>query len=330
MSGGLFALLDDVAAIARAAASSLDDVAAATGRASVSATGVVIDDAAVTPQYVRGLSPARELPVVWRIARGSLFNKLIIILPVLMVLSIWLPWLLTPLLMVGGAFLCFEGAESLVKLFKGEKQGEEHRDAEDEKTIVKSAIRTDLILSAEIMVISLSTINTDSIWTRLAVLVAVALLITALVYGAVGLLVKIDDIGLAMVATNKPRRVAVGQWLVNIMPSVMSFISIVGIFAMLWVGGHIILIGTHELGFSPIYDAVHFWELKAGLVAGVGGLLAWLTNTICSLILGVIIGVMIVLVLMPFHKKHVSESKRQKGSENSDTSTGEAGIPDTN
>ena len=302
MSAGLAALLDDVAALARLAAASVDDVAAGASRASVKAAGVIVDDAAVTPRYVEGFRPERELPVIRRIATGSLRNKLLVILPAALLLSELLPWLLTPLLMIGGTYLCYEGAEKLweavrphhdAKVTPAAAQGPEREDE-----LVGGAIRTDFILSAEIMVISLNEVTDEPFASRALILIVVALGITAVVYGAVALIVKMDDVGLRMAATGEGKAAAFGRGMVRAMPRVMSALSTVGIAAMLWVGGHILLVGLDDLGVSALYDAVHHFEgdVKAALGA-VGGVAAWLTNTAASAVLGLIVGAMVVAVL---------------------------------
>ncbi len=199
MAGGLFALLDDVAALARLAAASVDDVGAAAGRATTKAAGVVVDDTAVTPQYVHGVAADRELPMIRRIAIGSIRNKLLFILPAALLLSQFLPWLLTPILMVGGSYLCYEGAEKIWGRIRGH---DDHAvplagTGEDaEKEMVSGAIRTDFILSAEIMVIALNEVADEPFLSRLAILVVVAIAITIAVYGVVGVIVKMDDVGL--------------------------------------------------------------------------------------------------------------------------------------
>ncbi|OYN88056.1 DUF808 domain-containing protein [Parenemella sanctibonifatiensis] len=314
MAGGLAALLDDIAAIARVAAASVDDISAAAGKASAKAAGVVIDDTAVTPQYVRGFKPNRELPIIWRIAKGSLLNKAIIIV-IVMLLSQFIPWILTPLLMVGGAYLCFEGAEKLWEWVSGHHPDKETpvaaQGADHEKTMVSNAIRTDFILSAEIMVISLNEIAAEGFWLRLAALVTVAILITALVYGVVALIVKMDDIGLAMAERDSEQSQRTGRMLVNAMPKVLAVLSVVGTIAMLWVGGHILLVGMDELGFHPIYEFVHMLEVPVAAIPGVGPVLGWLVNTLMSAILGVIIGGIIVVIihLLPFGKdKHADDA----------------------
>ena len=296
MAGGLVALLDDVAALARLAAASIDDVGAATSKATAKAAGVVIDDAAVTPQYVRGLAAERELPIIKRIAIGSLRNNLIIILPIALLLSQFLPWLLTPILMLGGCYLAYEAVHKIWGAVFG--HGAHHEAAEDvpkdEDTVVSGAVRTDLILSAEIMVIALDTIAGEGFWSRLIILAVVAVVITIVVYGVVALIVKMDDIGLQLADTRSGVVEKFGRGLVKAMPKVMSVLSVVGTAAMLWVGGHILLVGIDELGFHPIYDVVHHGEELVGDVAGIGGVLAWIVNTLASALLGLIVGAIIV------------------------------------
>ncbi|MEU4564807.1 DUF808 domain-containing protein [Actinoplanes sp. NPDC023936] len=305
MSAGLAALLDDVAVLARAAAASVDDVGAAAAKAGAKAAGVVIDDAAVTPQYVRGLAAEREIPIVKRIALGSLRNKFLIILPVILLLSEFLPVLLTPLLMIGGAYLCYEGAEKVwAKLAHHDAHGAEDK-PQDEKTLVSGAIRTDLILSAEIMVISLNEVADESFWSRLAILAVVAVVMTVLVYGVVGLIVKMDDLGLKLAEGSSPGVVKFGRGLVKAMPKVLTFLTVLGTIAMLWVGGHILLVGVDELGFHPLYEFVHHLEEGAHDATGpVGGIMGWLVNTLASAILGLIVGAAIVALLsVTLHRK---------------------------
>lgn len=294
MAGGLLALLDDVAVIARSAAASVDDVAAMTVKTSAKAAGVVIDDAAVTPQYVTGVAPARELPMIWRIAKGSLRNKLLFILPIALLLNAIAPWALVPILMVGGAYLCFEGAEKILhKLGPG---GHDHAggvdDApQDEDAMVNSAIRTDLILSAEIMIISLDEVADQPIWMEAIVLVAVGVLITLAVYGAVGLLVKIDDVGVGMIRRgNAP---GLGRALVRAMPVVLTAIGIIGTVAMLWVGGHLIIRGLDEVfGLHWLHHVIASGQEAVG-----GGAAGWFVETGISLLVGLITGLVVVGVV---------------------------------
>ena len=299
MSAGLAALLDDVAVLARAAAASVDDVAAGAGRASMKAAGVIVDDAAVTPRYVQGFQPERELPMIKRIAVGSLKNKLLFILPAALLLSELLPWLLTPILMIGGTYLCYEGAEKLWEVV-GPHSAHAEEDAQppDEEELVGGAIRTDFILSAEIMVISLNEVKDEALLSRAVILVLVALAITAGVYGAVALIVKMDDIGLNLAKTREGAAASFGRGLVRAMPIVLKVLSTVGIAAMLWVGGHIILVGLDELGLHALYDAVH--HLEEGVhdaLGAVGGVGAWLTNTAASALLGLVVGAIVVAVM---------------------------------
>ena len=295
MAGGLAALLDDIAALAKLAAASVDDVSAAAGRASAKAAGVVIDDTAVTPRYVQGFAAARELPMIRRIAVGSLRNKLVFILPAALLLSQFLPWLLTPILMVGGTYLAFEGAEKVIEWLRGSKHEEAPLpaaavDEQSEKTMVSGAIRTVFILSAVIMVIALNEVAEEPLVSRAIILAVVALLVTALVYGIVALIVKMDDVGLRLARTRNGAVAAFGRVLVRAMPKVMAVLSTVGIVAMLWVGGHILLAGVTELGWTAPYDLVHRVAEAAHGVAGVGGLLAWLTDTLASALVGLVVG----------------------------------------
>ncbi|WP_216693122.1 DUF808 domain-containing protein [Dietzia psychralcaliphila] len=298
MAGGLAALLDDIAVLARMAAASADDIAAASGRASVKAAGVVVDDTAVTPQYVRDVDPSRELPIVRRIATGSLGNKAIIIVLALL-LSQFIPWILTPILMLGGVYLCYEGAEKVWERVSGHHEKatpvvEKGPDAE--KRMVRGAVTTDFILSAEIMMIALNEVADEPFWSRAAILVVVGLFITALVYGVVAVIVKMDDIGLHLAGKDSPAAQRFGSGLVKAMPTVLEVISFVGMLAMLWVGGHILLVGLDELGATAPYHLVHLLEEPAAAVAGVGSVLGWLVNTVCSLLFGLVVGAVVVAI----------------------------------
>ena len=310
MSGGLFALLDDIAVLAKAAAASIDDVGAAAGRASAKAAGVIVDDTAVTPRYVQGLDPKRELPIIKKIAIGSLRNKLLFILPAALLLSQFLPWALTPLLMIGGTYLCFEGAEKIWEKISHHPEGQadelhEGGQVADERDIVSGAVRTDFILSAEIMVISLNEVANEPLLSRAIILVVVALAITALVYGVVALIVKMDDVGLNLAARGNGVASRLGRGMVAAMPKVLTTLSTVGIAAMIWVGGHILLLGLHDLsemlGWHVLalpYEWVHHAEEAVhGATGALGGILGWVTNTIGSAILGLIVGAIVVAVL---------------------------------
>ncbi|MEQ6903559.1 DUF808 domain-containing protein [Nocardioides sp. YIM 152588] len=313
MSAGLFGLLDDVAAIAKLAAASVDDVGAAAGRATAKAAGVVVDDTAVTPQYVHGLAAERELPIVKQIAVGSIRNKLLIILPAALLLNQFLPGALPIILMVGGTYLAFEGAEKVW----GRLSGHGHHDApaaergpEAEKALVAGAVRTDLILSAEIMVIALNEVADEGFWSQLAILVVVAFVITIGVYGVVGLIVKMDDAGVSLAQRSSRAAQRVGHGLVAAMPRVLSTITVVGTIAMLWVGGHILLVNLAETGWwTAPYEWVHHLEEEVRHAVDVpvlGPLLAWLTNSALSAVVGLLVGAVIVAVLhlVPRRSRH--------------------------
>ncbi len=305
MSSGLFALLDDIATIAKLAAASIDDVGLAASKASVKAAGVVIDDTAVTPQYVTGFTPDRELPIIWRIARGSLKNKLLFILPAALLLSAFLPWAITPILMIGGAYLCYEGVEKLVEEVGEEVTGDEDTlneevaelsSAEHEAGMVGGAIRTDFILSAEIMAIALAEVADQSMVMQAASLVVVAFAITIAVYGFVGLIVKMDDIGLHM-AENRKLSVSrsFGRGLVSAMPKLLAGLSVVGTAAMIWVGGGIILHGLHEFHLTPLPEWVdHASKAAAAATPVAAGAVGWLVSAVGSGLLGLVVGGLIV------------------------------------
>jgi len=305
MATGLLAPLDDVAAIAKLAATSLDDVVAQTAKAGTKAAGVVIDDAAVTPTYVVGLSPARELPIIGKIALGSLRNKLLFLLPAALFLGYFAPWSITPLLMLGGLYLCYEGAEKLYEVVMPHG-AHDHEAAvsgtvdpvalEDQK--VSGAIRTDFILSAEIMALTLSTVALSNIYTQAAVLAAVGVLITILVYGVVALIVKADDAGLALAGTSHGILKLIGRALVTGVPYLLKILAMIGTAAMLWVGGSILVHGIAEFGF---HGPEHLIEAMANRVASasapLAGVLHWLTTSAAQAVLGILAGVVTILVV---------------------------------
>lgn len=299
---GLLALLDDVAAIAKLAATSVDDIAGAAAKAGGKTAGVVIDDTAVTPRYVHGLAPARELPVIWKIARGSVFNKLIILLPVLMLLAGFAPWLITPLLMLGGCYLCFEGAEKIFHaLFPhADARVEADMSVKDpghlEAQKVRGAIKTDFILSAEIMTIALAAIEAPNIWMQAATLAAVGLMVTAGVYGVVGLIVKIDDVGLylARAAYSAAGR-GMGRGLVKVMPALLKLLSTVGTVAMLWVGGSILLHGFHAYHIAEPGDTISLLAgAAAQMVPRAAGVAAWLVTAALDGVFGLAVGLLLI------------------------------------
>ena len=304
MSGGLVALLDDIATLAKVTASSVDDVAAGAVKVSSKAVGVVIDDTAVTPQYVAGLNPKRELPIIAKIARGSLINKLFIILPIALLLTWLAPHVLPFLLVVGGAYLCFEGGEKVLEkigwlpgLHEGHEEGGAASAEELEKSIVSSATRTDLILSSEIMLVSMAGLSNEHGAMRVAVLIAVAFFMTFFVYGLVALLVKADDVGVRLARgalepeDNRPGPVDnVGRTIVRVMPHVFGVIGVVGTVAMLWVGGHLVIENLAEVGVPVFHDLL---EAAEHAVSAGGGFVSWLVETLLSGVFGVILGAVI-------------------------------------
>ena len=306
LATGLIALLDDIAGIAKVAASSLDDITGQAARAGAKAAGVVIDDAAVTPRYVVGFAADRELPIIGRIALGSLKNKLLILLPAALALSLFAPWLITPLLMLGGAFLCYEGTEKVYEAIW--PHAAHHHEAavglapkdaqafEDEK--IRGAIQTDFILSAEIMAITLAALPPASFWNQGVVLAVVGIGITAIVYGAVALIVKADDVGISLAQSHRSAPVrALGRGLVMGMPILLRLLSIVGTAAMIWVGGGIIIHGLEESGFATLGHAVHdLAEGAAHLMPVATGFVEWLVGAAAAGIFGLVVGA----VLIPF------------------------------
>ena len=310
MVSGLLALLDDVATIAKLAAASIDDVGLAAGKAGTKAAGVVIDDTAVTPRYVVGLSPERELPIIGKIAVGSLKNKLLVLLPAALLLTAFAPILITPLLMIGGAYLAFEATEKIVEKILHDHQHEEELvdamadPAELEKLQVKGAIRTDFILSAEIMAIALASLGPMSVGMTAAALAAVGIAITVGVYGAVALIVKLDDIGIHLAERENGMARAFGDGLVHFVPKMLVALSGIGTAAMLWVGGGIMLHGLEVLHVAEaVPHAIHEWSKHAGEAVGaMGGVVEWLLYAIGASIAGLIIGGVIVAIVRRFHK----------------------------
>ncbi|MCQ0092863.1 DUF808 domain-containing protein [Roseovarius sp. M141] len=306
---GLLALLDDVAAIAKVAAASIDDVAAQAAKAGAKAAGAAIDDAAVTPKYMQGFDAKRELPIIWRIARGSLFNKLVFLLPAGLVLREFAPGAVTPLLMLGGCYLCFEGAEKVAHALAGGHHEKKEAIAEGspahlEEEKIAGAIKTDFILSAEIMTIALAAIPDGSIWMEGATLATVALMITVAVYGVVALIVKADDLGLLMAAKGRFAATrGAGRGLVNAMPKVLAALMIIGTAAMLWVGGNIILHGLKDLGFGWPYNQIHHVSHVATQALDTGRAAAeWALVAAMDGVFGLALG----LVLIPIGTKIIT------------------------
>ncbi len=300
LSIGLIALIDDVVGLAKLAAASLDDATAQAARAGVKAAGLLVDDAAVTPRYVVGFAASRELPIIGKITLGSLKNKLLILLPAALALSLFAPWAITPILMLGGAYLCFEGAEKVLGALRRQPEDSDDPPAAllspaEERKRVNGAIRTDLILSAEIMAVTLASVAGSPFWTRVFVLAAVGVGITLLVYGAVALIVKADDVGAALAQSERRPLAALGRFIVRAMPPFLSGLSILGTAAMLWVGGGIILHGLEHYGWTAL---AHQIAAAAQAVEAAGGMLgptaSWLVGAAGSGVLGLLLGVMIV------------------------------------
>ncbi|WP_283967838.1 DUF808 domain-containing protein [Tritonibacter sp. AK171] len=305
---GLLALLDDVAGIAKVAAASVDDVATQSMKAGSKAAGIVIDDAAVTPKYVTGFQPARELPMIWRIARGSFINKLVFLLPVALLMSQFAPWLIPPLLILGGCYLCFEGAEKIVHVLmphddqSGGPDGShavgDPTQLEEQK--VKGAIKTDFILSAEIMTISLSTIESDVLWIQAATLAVVGIMITIVVYGVVAIIVKMDDVGLWLTEVGRTSGTrALGRGIVAFMPWFLKMLTVVGTAAMLWVGGSIIVHSAHQMGWHWPEETIYAFAKR---IAQGDGLVEWLVKAVIDGILGFVVG----LILIPIATKLIA------------------------
>src|SRR5262245_40361393 len=302
---GLLALLDDVVALMKLAAVTIDDAAGQAAHASVKTAGVVIDDTAVTPRYVTGLAPHRELPIVGRIAVGSLKNKLLILLPAALLLSYLWPQAITPLLMLGGLYLCFEGAEKVIHMLGGKSHAAAQPlaqpaldAAELEEVKVAGAIRTDFVLSAEIMAIALASIAVPDLMTRALALAVVAVMVTAGVYGTVALIVKADDIGIRLAQRNGTFSGPIGRAVVHSMPALLAFLSFVGMLAMLWVGGGILLHGLAEFGMDGPEHFLHSVSEVIGDATPVGGIfLSWLVTASAAGLVGLAVGALILLVL---------------------------------
>lgn len=307
MFKGLLALLDDVSVMARATASSLDDVAALTVKAGSKAAGIVVDDAAVTPGYVVGLNADRELPVIWKICVGSLRNKLLILLPAALALSYFASWAIMPLLICGGLFLCFEGAEKVLeKLWpRAVGAGDAQKGSDEavdpvslEKARVRGAITTDFILSAEIMAITLTTVaeETTSFVMQAAVLTSVGLAITVVVYGSVALIVKADEAGLWLARRGSGFKRMLGRAIVRGVPRFMTMLGVVGTAAMLWVGGDIVIHGAAVLGVSAPEQAIYAVAAAAAdALPTLAGLVKWLVKAAIAGVLGLVAGGLVVL-----------------------------------
>ena len=302
MSAGLLALVDDLTALAKLVAASVDDAAAQGGKAIGKASGIVIDDAAVTPRYVIGYAADRELPIIAKIAKGSLFNKLVILTPVCLLLNNVAPWLLTPLLMLGGLYLAFEGYVKVREMLRGKEEttaasaagATAETGAASEQAKIAGAVRTDFILSAEIMAITLATVATAPFVTQVTVLVLVGVGMTLLVYGTVALIVKADDFGAYLAQTGSGVARGLGRGIVIGMPKLLAALGFVGMLAMLWVGGGIIVHGLHELGVhAPEEFVQHVGALAGRIVPAAAGALSWLVTAAISAVIGVVLGALV-------------------------------------
>ena len=302
MPGGLVALLDDVAALAKLAAASVDDVTMAAGRTGGKIAGVVIDDTAVTPKYVHGLSPERELPIIYKITKGSLRNKLLFLLPAALALSEFAPWLIVPLLMIGGAYLSFEATEKIWEALTHTTHAEEVLEIVDphelEARQVGGAVRTDFILSAEIMAIALAQLPDLSLAMRAGALAIVAIAVTLGVYGTVALIVKMDDVGLHLSLRRERLLQSIGHGLVRLMPVLLTALSLIGTAAMLWVGGGIFSHGLEEFSLGVVPHTIHDVAVAVGHASPFApGAIEWIMEAIGSAVVGVVVGAAIVAVM---------------------------------
>ncbi|QMU28849.1 DUF808 domain-containing protein [Adhaeribacter radiodurans] len=292
MPSGLLALLDDIGALVKVSAASLDDVPTQVAKTTGKVSGIVIDDTAVTPKYVVGLDPARELAIIFQIAKKSLINKVIFLAPAALLLGFFAPWAIQPILMLGGAYLCFEGYEKVHSMFSSHEEAHDKSAAveittpeELEKERIKSAVRTDIILSSEIIAIAYSQVADQPLISQIVVLFCVAVFITAAVYGFVGLIVKADDFGVHLAKeTHSPQVRNLGRGIVKFMPHFLKILGYVGTAAMLWVGFEII---THGIPFLH-----HLVENLEHSLASVPPL-AWLAKALACAIGGVILGFVI-------------------------------------
>ncbi|GAB3815693.1 DUF808 domain-containing protein [Pontibacter rugosus] len=303
MATGLLALLDDISALVKVSAASLDDVPAQVAKTTGKVSGIVIDDTAVTPKYVVGLDPSRELSIIFQIAKKSLFNKVLLLSPAALLLGFFAPWAIPPILMCGGAYLCYEGYEKVHSMFS--KHTDEHVEAEEglkvisaeelEKERVTGAVRTDLILSSEIVAITYATVADKDLTTQIAVMLSVAVFITLAVYGFVGLIVKADDFGVHLAKENHhPRVRSIGRSIVKLMPGFLKALGYVGTAAMLWVGAEII---AHGIPFTS-----HALDNLEHSLASIP-ILAWLAKAVACGIGGLILGAIIDRIVRLFRKK---------------------------
>ena len=301
---GFFALLDDIATLAKLTLSTVDDTASMAVKTSAKVSAAAVDDVATTPQYVTGITPDRELPIIKRITLGSLRNKLLIILPIGLLLTAVAPWLLPVALIIGGAYLCFEGGEKILERFGHDSHAQESAGPVDEAQIIRQAITTDFILSTEIMLLALAEVEGESSMRRIIVLVLIALLITFAVYGLVAALIKLDDAGAHLAGRGRTSAVrSLGRAIVKTAPALFRGIGIVGTVAMLWVGGHILAVNLAKAGFHPLHHAIEWAEELTH-----NPILSWVTGTAMSCLIGAILGTVLALAWQPVH--HVLARRR--------------------
>jgi len=295
---GFFALLDDIATLAKLTLSTVDDTASIAVKTSAKVSAAAVDDVATTPQYVTGITPDRELPIIKRITLGSLRNKLLIILPIGLLLTAVAPALLPVALILGGAYLCFEGGEKILERFGHGSHAQESAGPVDEAQIIRQAITTDFILSTEIMLLALAEVEGESSMRRIIVLVLIALLITFAVYGLVAALIKLDDAGAHLAGRGRTSAVrSLGRAIVKTAPALFRGIGIVGTVAMLWVGGHILAVNLAKVGFHPLHHAIEWAEELAH-----NSLLSWITGTAMSCLIGTVVGALLALAWRPVHR----------------------------
>ena len=296
---GFFALLDDIATLAKLTMSTLDDTAGMAVKTSAKVSAAAVDDVAATPQYVTGITPDRELPIIKKITLGSLRNKLFIILPVALLLSAVAPALLPVALVVGGSYLCFEGGEKILeRVTGGEEHVQQEQSPQDEASIVSAAVRTDFVLSTEIMLLALAEVSGESSPRRVIILVIIAFLLTFAVYGLVGALIKLDDLGIRLAERGRTSGTrSLGRGIVRSAPGIFTVIGVIGTVAMLWVGGHILATNLAELGFEPLHHVITWAEDLSE-----NGALSWIAGTGAACVIGTLVGLVLAGGVALFHR----------------------------
>lgn len=282
---GFFALLDDVATLAKLTLSTIDDTAGIAVKTTAKVSAAAVDDVATTPQYVTGITPEREVPIIKRIALGSLRNKFLIILPAGLLLTAVAPFLLPVALVVGGAYLCFEGGEKVLGRFLHHEAASHEPGVIDEDAVVRRAITTDFVLSTEIMLLALASVEETPL-RRIVVLVMIAFLVTFFVYGLVVALIKADDLGVHLAQEGRSalaRRV--GRTIVRAAPGAFTVIGYIGTVAMLWVGGDILSHNLYHFGLHYPYALI-----EAAEHAFSSPVLSWLAKTAVAFVVGAVVG----------------------------------------